>query len=579
MKLFKKFNLKGRVECPWYKTYEELNIVKNVKIYKGSMYDRVVDASKKFPDEIAISYFGRNITYTKFISKIETCAKALKYQGINEGDVVSICSPNLPEAVIALYAANKIGAIANMIHPLSSENELKHYFEISKTNFLFIVDLAAPKVKNIIKGTSIKKVVLLKVSESMNSLTTFVFWLTKGRKIDKIELEENHMYYDKFIQLSKGYTEETYCKRKSIDPAVILYSGGTTGKSKGILHSNLSFNTLADEQLAMCPNLKEKMSVLSIMPIFHGFGLLTTLHTGFVLGGKCILLPTFSPRKFGDLIKKYSPNVIAGVPTLYETLTHSKAVKNMDLSFIKCAVSGGDTVSESLRQKVDDFFVEHNSTAKLTISYGMTESLSGVTIMPYVSKFRKGVGLPCPGVHIKIVKPSTNTELPYKEEGEICISSPSVMMEYIDDPKETSNTLRLHEDGRVWLHSGDLGSMDEKGYVYFEQRLKRMIISSGYNIYPNQIENVIEKHPDVISCTVIGIPHPYKVQVAKAYIVLREGVKQTPNIKNEIKELVKDNIASYAYPYEYEFKASLPMTKLGKIAYQELEKENNEGKL
>lgn len=574
MKLFKRRKKEGlSLSTPWYEVYKEKNIDPNLDYGNFTMYERLLDTKEKYPYNVAYSYFKTSSTYKKFLRDIDICARSFKSIGVKEKDVVTICMPNTPEAVIAFYALNKIGAIANMIHPLSSENEIKNYLNEASSEVLLAIDLVWPKIKEIRKETGLKKIILIKVSDSMDLLTSFGYWFISGRKAKRIEKEPGVTFWKDFFYKGKISKDDSKVVVNPKDVAVILHSGGTTGKPKGILLSSESFNSVAAQELEVCKDLEEGVSVLSAMPIFHGFGLASTIHAPLYVGGTCIFLPQFSAKKFGNIISKYRPNIIAGVPTLYEALIGSKSLKNKDLRFLRCAICGGDTLTPALKDKVDAFFKEHHSKTEVRASFGMTECTSGVTMMPKQSGINEGIGVPCPHSFVKIVAPNTHTELPYGKEGELCISGPSVMLGYLNEPKETAQTLQVHEDGKTWLHTGDLGHMDERGYVYFEQRLKRMIVSSGYNVYPGQIEQIIERHPDVLTCTVIGVDHPYKVQVPKAFIVLKEGIEPTFKIKQSIKELCEENIALYAIPHDFEFRKSLPTTLVGKVAFKELENE------
>ena len=574
MKLFKKKNKKGlALSTPWLEVYKEKDINPNVDYGNFTMYEKILQTKENFPYNIAYQYFKTSSTYKKFVKDIDICARSFKSVGVKEKDVVTICMPNTPEALIAFYALNKIGAIANMIHPLSSENEIKNYLNEASCEVLLAVDLVWPKINEVRKETGLKKIILVKVSDSMDLLTSFGYWFISGRKAKKINKEKGIMFWKDFFYRGKVLKDDSKAVVNPKDVAVMLHSGGTTGKPKGIMLSSESFNSVAIQEIEVCKDLKENLTILSAMPIFHGFGLGSTIHAPFCVGATCILLPQFSAKKFGSIISKNRPNIIAGVPTLYEALINSSSLKRKDLRFLKCAICGGDTLTPALKDKVDTFFREHNSKTEVRASFGMTECTSGVTMMPKNSGVNEGIGVPCPHSYVKIVAPNTHTELPYGKEGELCINGPSVMLGYLNEPKETAHALQIHEDGKTWLHTGDLGYMDERGYVYFKQRLKRMIVSSGYNVYPGQIEEIIEKHPDVLSCTVIGIDHPYKVQVPKAFIVLKEGVEESFKIKQSIKELCEENIAIYAIPHEFEFRKSLPTTLVGKVAFRELEEE------
>ena len=564
-------------KSPWLNFYDDKP--KHLNYFDGSIYEYLEACSRMHINLDAYEYYGKVVSYKKFLIEIEEVAKALKMQGVKENDRVTICMPNTPQGILMFYAVNKIGAIANMVHPLSSETEIEFYLNKSNSKFILTIDLLYNKVLSVIDNTNVEKIVVTKVSDRMSKRVGLLYWVSKGRKNKKVKLRPCDLTWNDFIDKGKSYVGETLVRRDSNSEAVILYSGGTTGDPKGILLSNLNFNALALQAKAMATPNAPGDSILSIMPIFHGFGLGVCIHTALCIGMKCILIPSFSSKKFGDLIKKYRPNFLVGVPTLFSALISNKKMAKQDLSFIKNIVCGGDQLQPDLRRNLENFLIKHGTNAKVKEGYGLTESTAAVclTLDDYM---RPGsIGVPFPDTYFKIVLPNTHDEVPYGEDGEICITGPTVMMGYLDNLTETINTLRVHEDGRLWLHTGDIASMDSDGFVYFKQRLKRIIVSSGYNIYPSYVERVINGHPAVLTSTVIGIKHPYKVQVAKAFIVLKEGIKPNNEIKNDIYEYCLKNIARYSMPYEFEYRETLPTTKVGKIAYRELEKEEeNKGK-
>lgn len=560
----------NKVKTPWYSFYD--GVKEHLEYPDFSLYNMLENSMKNHENYISYNYYGAKKTYKEFIEQIDKCARALKSLGIKATEKVSICMPNTPEAIIAFYAINKIGAVSNMIHPLSAENEIKYFLNISKSKYVITIDIAFNKINHIAKETNLKKCIVVSAKNSMPTYLKIAYQLTKGKKI-KLEKSDLILNWNSFIRLSANYDKIIKSNFKGNDVAVILYSGGTTGYPKGIELTNLNFNALAMQSFEACQCLKEKDKVLSIMPVFHGFGLGICIHTVQYFGGTSILLPQFNIKTFDKLLKKYKPNIIAGVPTLYEALLKNKKLDGYDLSFFKCVISGGDSLSISLKKKVDTFLKEHGANIQLREGYGLTECVTGSCLTP-MNYYRKGsIGIPYPDTYYKIVKPNTNEELPFGKEGEILISGPSVMKGYLDDEKETKLTLRKHNDGLIWMYTGDLGYMDKDGFIYFKQRLKRIIISSGYCLYPQYIENIIDSHPKVLMSCVIGIDHKYKIQVAKAFIVLRNGYKPNNELLNEIKEHCEKNLARYSWPSQYEFRNELPKTLVGKIAYLKLEEE------
>lgn len=560
------------IKSPWKKYYKKGEW--KIKVEDISIYDMLVNKSSAYEKNIAINYFGKTFTYKEFLEKIDQAAKAFRSQGIRRGDVVTICMPNTPEALISFYAVNKIGAIANMVHPLSGEKEIKEYLRSTHSVMLIMIDICYEKVSNIIKDTDVYKTIVTSAKDSMNFLLAFGYQVTQGYKIKRPKRSEDYVYWKDFIRKGSSYNKEYKIDSKKDTPAVILHSGGTTGNPKGIVLSNGNFNALAQQARIVFNDVEVGDKVLAIMPVFHGFGLGVSLTAPLTLGCEVVLIPQFNAKKFDKLLEKYRPNAVFGVPTLFEALVNTKN-NHLDLSMLKYAISGGDSLSPTLERKINLYLEQHHANITVTQGYGMTESLAAVALAHGNAKKTGSIGIPFPSNYIKIVKPETQEELPYGQDGEICISGPTIMLGYLDNEKETNEMLQIHKDGAIWLHTGDIGMMDEDGIVYYRQRLKRMIISSGYNIYPAHVEQVIEEHPAVLKCTVIGIPHPYKIEVPKAYIVLKHEYNPL-TVKKSIKEHCKKNLAAYAIPYEFEYRKSLPKTLIGKVDFKKLQEENSD---
>ena len=565
-----KLNKKNNIKTPWLKYYKD--VPSHLNYPKGTMVGYFLEAVARFPEDIAIEYYGRTYTYRAFYEMIRDTAKSLKSQGVKEGDTIAICMPNTPEAILMFYAANMVGAIVSLIHPLSAEKEIQNYINGSGATFLLSLDLVYDKVHNIVDNTCVKKIVIASASDSLKTIKKFLYKFKNRGAVPKIELTDDIMTWNEFLNYGYNYQGEIACLKSSCDPAVILYSGGTSGDPKGILLSNINFNALALSCHKMIEQSGEKESILAILPIFHGFGLGVCIHTTLCCGMRVVLIPSFSPKDFGSLLHKHKISIVCGVPSLFESLTKTKMGKN-DLSKLKCAISGGDFMSKDLKNKVDEYFHEHGSSAEVRVGYGLTEASAAICVTPTGEYRESSIGIPFPDTYTKIVRVGTHDEVPYGEDGEICISGPTVMMGYLNNLEETIQTLQIHKDGTIWLHTGDIGSMDKEGFVYFKQRVKRIIISNGYNLYPSYIETIINSHPDVFTSTVIGIPHPKKVQVAKAYIVLKDGVNASKDIEKSIRLYCEKNLAKYSLPAVYEFRNSLPKTLVGKVAYRELEKE------
>lgn len=555
---------------PWYKYYSNSDKINYPKV---SIYELIERTAESYPYNYAYEYYGKKVFYKDFIIKIKKTASALYELGVKEGDRVTICMPNTPVAIITFYAINMIGATASMIHPLSSKNEIELYLNQSNSKYLLTIDLVYDKIMEIIDNTNVRKVIVSSVADDMSNFKHAMYWFFSGRK-NKIEKNDKAIFYKDLVKMGVYYKDFYPCRRLPNDEAVILYSGGTTGNPKGIVLSNMNFNALAMQCHKMCDPSKAGDSILAVLPIFHGFGLGVSIHTTLYIGMKVILVPDFSPKKFGNLIKKYKPNFISGVPTLYEALIKTK-LSSHALSNLTSVICGGDTLTPEFKKSVDDYLKAHGSKAQIRSGYGLTECTGACFLNPRYEYREGSIGIPMPDMDFKIIKIDSDfKEAELGEEGEICVSGPTVMKGYLNNKEETEKTLERHE-GKIWLHTGDIGSQDADGFVYFKQRLKRLIITSGYNVYPTYVEGIINKCEYVDTSVVIGIPHPYKKQAVKVYIVLKEGLKPTLPIKKKIKKYCEDNLARYSWPYEYEFREELPKTLVGKVNYKELERESN----
>ncbi len=569
-----------KLKAPWVKFYD--NEKSHLEYPNFSAYKLIEYTASKHLNNYSYNYYGNRVTYHDFLKQIDEVARSLKALGVKEKDVVSICMPNTPEGVISFYAVNKIGAIASMIHPLSAENEIRDYLKVSKSTWLITIDFTFNKVNHIIDDTKVKKVITVSVAESMPKMMKSLYTASNVPKAIKsfnplnylnniiIENNKNRIGWKDFIALGKSYTKEINDEFTGKEVAAILYSGGTTGTPKGVKLTNLNLNAGAMQNYERCANLNDKDKCLAIMPIFHGFGLTVCIHCVQYFGGESVLLPQFNAKTFDKIMKKYEPNLLIGVPTLFEAMTNNKGFDKMNLSYIKTVISGGDSLSPELKKKFDQWLIDHHSSSTLREGYGLTECCAASCLSP-INHYKPGsIGIPYPDTYYKIVDIGTEKEVPYGTEGEIVITGPTVMDGYINNRKETKQTLRKHKDGYVWLHTGDSGYMDEDGYIFFKGRIKRMIITSGYCVYPNNIENVIDSDPNVRMSCVIGIPHPYKVTAPKAFIVLKDSAKDQEEVLASIKDRIEKNLARYSWPTAYEFRDELPKTKVGKVAYNVL---------
>ena len=541
--------------------------------FEGSMFEAVEAIAQKYPKNVAFDFMGKSTTYKELVEHIEQCAKALKTIGIREKDKVTIAMPNCPQAIYLFYAVNLVGGIANMIHPLSAEKEIEFYLNESESVTAITLDQFYHKFERVRKNTKVVNIIIASIKDALAQPIKAGYMLTEGRKVEKIPEDAPVIRWREFINLSKHCFYEYKVARTGEDPAVILYSGGTTGTTKGIVLTNKNFNALGQQVIAANPMFRPGDKMLAAMPIFHGFGLGVCIHTMLTQGGRCILVPRFTPKTYAKDLVKNRCNFIAGVPTLYEALLRLPDMDGADLSCLKGVFSGGDSLSIELKKKFDKFLYDHKATIQVREGYGTTETVTACCLTPSHMYKEGSIGLPFPDTYIKIVEPGTDKELPYGEEGEILLAGPTVMQEYMHHPEETAQTLRTHADGLTWVYTGDLGKMDDQGFVYFKGRAKRMIVTSGYNVYPAQIENILDAHEMVQMSCVIGVPDSYKMQKVKAFAKLAAGVEANDATKQAILDHCRKHVAKYAMPYDIEFKEDMPKTLVGKVAYRVLEEE------
>ena len=539
-----------------------------------TMFQMLEQIAARYPGEMAYEFFGRRVTYASFIRKIERAARAFTAAGVHAGDAVTICMPNTPQALDCFYALNRIGAVANMIHPLSAMSEITYYLTISRSSLILTVDMFYEKVESALADVPQHVTILTaRMQEELPPHLAALYVLKKGREFRRFP-SPPHLLWTRFLrQGDRDITlQEPVFDEKHT--AVILYSGGTSGTPKGICLSDLNFNACAMQaREAIGMEYRNGLTMLSCMPMFHGFGLGINLHAVLIHGVGCILMPTFTEKSYADILIKRKPNFIAGVPTIFEALLRMPQLEGADLSFLLGMFSGGDSLSVELKKKIDAFLKEHNANIQVREGYGLTECVTASCLTPRFESREGSIGIPFPDTDYAIVRLGTEERLPAGEEGEIILTGPTLMLGYLHHEEEEAQTLRRLSDGRVWLYTGDLGCMDEDGYVYFRQRIKRVIVTNGYNVYPSQIENALDACPEVEYSCVIGVKDPRRVERIKAFVVLKAGIKSDEDTKKRIIDQIRLHVAAYALPREIEFRESLPKTLVGKVAYRLLQEE------
>ena len=550
---------------PWLKFYK--NVPATINYPRVTMYEALMQTVERYPDRIAYDFCDYKSTYRQFARDIDTCANALASLGMKKGDRITISMPTSPQGIICFYAANKLGVVASMIHPLSTEQEIIYYLIVSRSRVALTLDTFYEKFKKIKNQTQLETLILTGIFDQLT---------LQNQDAGKVHEDPMVKYWK--VLMAAPYAEAPKADMGTDEMAVILYSGGTTGFPKGIMLSNYNF---ISEGLMVAhwgggELMAEDSSILAILPIFHGFGLGVCCNAAFMGGSTSILVPQFTPEIVADLIRKKRPNIIVGVPTLFDALSKNDIFQTTDLSCLKNTSSGADSLPRQVKERFEEVVKKQRGNVQLVEGYGLTEAVTAIMATP-LDGYREGsVGIPYPDMLAKVVGIGTTDEVPLGEEGELCLNGPAVMLGYLEQPEETAAVLKTHADGKIWLHTGDIFTQDADGYFYFKLRLKRMIKSSGMNVYPVQVEAILDKHPDVQAVCVIGVPDEAQVERVKAVVVLNDKSKASPELAQELILHCQKHLIKWSCPRDVEFRDSLPLTKVGKIAYTELEKEEIE---
>ncbi len=551
---------------PWLAYYGD--VPESLDYPEVTIYEALMRSVAKNPGAVAWEFLGSTCTYRDFARQIDRCAAALHRLGLSAGERITIAMPTSPQGVICFYAANRLGAVASMIHPLSTPAEVAFYLNLSRSRIALTLDAFYGKFAEIADQTPLERLVLARIPDYLGPIKALGFRLTVGRKIPPVPDDPRVVRWKPMLE------EESPAPPKAgtgfHDPAVILYSGGTTGTPKGVVLTN--GNIICEGmQVSAWGGLSAGDSILAILPIFHGFGLGVCVNAAFMGGATSILVPKFTAGDVARIMKKRRPNFLIGVPTLFEVLSRDPVFRSADLSCLKAAFSGADQLPRTVKERFERVVRSRGGDIQLREGYGLTEAVTAIMAMP-MREYREGsVGIPFPDMSVKIVSIGTTEEVSAGQEGEICIHGPAVMAGYLEQPEETARTLKTHADGETWLHTGDIGAVDEDGFVYFKLRLKRMIKSSGMNVYPAQVEEVLYRHPDVAEACIIGVPDEAQVQRVKAFVVPSDPATAGPEKEQELIDHCRKHLIKWSCPRQVEFIEALPKTLIGKVAFRELE--------
>lgn len=557
--------------APWLRFYGK--VPAHLDYPERTLYQMIAATAQRSPDALAWDFFDTTADYRALLASIDRCADALHALGLGRGERLLIAMPTMPQGVIAFYAANKLGAVPAMIHPLSTTPEIEHYLDASGAEIALTLDACYGRVAAARPRRPLRHLLLARVGDYLSPLKQVVFWLRKGRHIAPVPADPRVHGWREL--LAAAHPSAPAAEGRTHDAAAILFSGGTTALPKGIVLSHRNF-IAQGMQTAAWAQFGAADSILAILPIFHGFGLGVCVNATFMAGGRSILVPSFDAASVARLLRRKRPSLLVGVPTLYAALADDRRLADVDWSFLRAAFSGADTLPRPVKERFEAMVAGGGGDVRLLEGYGLTEAVTAIMAMP-LDCYREGsIGVPFPDMLACICRPGSADVVAIGEEGEICISGPALMQGYLDQPEATDEALRRHADGRVWLHTGDLGRQDADGFFYFSVRLKRMIKSSGFNVYPAQVEAVLDRHPAVAEACVVGVPDAVQVERVIAFVVLKASAAADDATAAALIEHCREHLIKWSCPREIVFRAGLPKTLVGKLDYRILRQQHIE---
>lgn len=553
------------LDRPWLASYGD--VPATLAYPDESIYQAVARSVRDRPNAVAYDFLGATATYRELGAAIDRCAAALSSLGLAAGDRLTISMPTSPQGVVAFYAAAKLGAVSSLIHPLSTSKEITEYLDISGSTIALTLDLFYPRFAEAEPRVPLRALLLTSVADVLPLHKRVGYRLTRGRKVPAVPSDSRVRWWKDVVREGSTSTHEASVDAEEL--GTILYSGGTTGAPKGIMLSHRNV-VCSGEQIAAWVGIGREDTILAALPIFHGFGLVALVHTGFIRGARVVMLPLFNPVEVAKVMRTKRPTMMAGVPTLYDALARDASLQDTDLSSLRAAFCGADTLTPSVRERFERLVSNGGGTVRLLEGYGLTEAVTAVIATPLHAARAGSIGLPFPDTFAKICRIAATTEVEPGEDGELCIAGPTVMLGYHGNSQATADVLRRHDDGRVWLHTGDLAQMDADGWVYFRGRLKRMIKSSGFNVYPSEVEVVLAEHPGVAAVCVVGIPDESQGERVKAYVVPKPSHRDRPELPDELIAHCRERLIKWSCPREVEVRDELPLTRVGKIDFNAL---------
>ncbi len=548
-------------EPRWFSHYDS-HVPHHLEYPRSDLYRYVTAKGRETPDRPALRFMGLTLTYEELLAYIERFAGALHARGIRQDDRVILLMPNCPQFIIAYYALMKLGAVAVLANPLNVERELEFKFQDSGARALIALDLLSAKINNIRKNVKLDLLVYTSLGDFLPFPLNLLYPVKRrmDKAMPKVNIPKDSITFRMRPMLHELH-EAPEVDIDSDSLAVLIYSGGTTGISKGIMLSHQAMICNAMQAMSWV-DIRDDDSLLAVLPLFHGFGMSVCMNAPLSQGGTVILLPRFDARELVRTVDRFQPTIFAGVPTMFIAIKELPDLDRYDLTSLRGIFVGAAPLPLAVMREF-----EERSGAALIEGYGLTECVTAIACNPAHGERKPGtIGIPFPDVEWKIVDlESGETEMPIGESGEIAVKCPDLMLGYLNQPEMTRETLR-----EGWLYTGDIGVMDEDGYVTIVDRKKDLVIVSGFNVFPSEIDEVLHEHPKVAEAVAVGLPHPKKGEYIKAYIVPKAGESVD---EAEIRAFCKDKLSPYMVPREVELRDELPKSMIGKVLRRSLREE------
>lgn len=560
------------VAKPWLKYYDASFI--GQPLPDCTTFEYLYQQNKQHLNEPALEYFGRKITYADLFVNIKKTAAAFRAIGLKKGDIATVVSIMTPEIIYAFYAADLIGATLNLVDPRYSVEGIHDYIAEVDSHLLICLNVTYDRCVQAAKRTHVERILVVSPADSLSLPMAMGY---KLKNPDKNHYSSNVIHWKDFIAEGQGQSTAA----DPVDPmdhaCVVVHTGGTTGSPKGVMLTDRNFNAIAKQFKTYEFLCHRGQTLMNIMPPFIAYGFACGIHLPLTLGIKVVIIPNADASKLGSLVLKYKPQHMFGVPTHYQQLATDPRLKNKDLSFIRMYAAGGDAISVGAEENVNEFLAAHNVEFPMAKGYGMTEVSSAATAAAASITKPGSAGIPLVDTIVSVFEPGTAKELPIGEQGEICICSESIMKGYYHKPEETAAVKQVHPDGRTWVHTGDVGYIDEDGFVFVGSRIKRLIIRpDGFKVFPSMIENAISHHPAVRQCSVVGCvakDHP-QGRLPFVFVVLDPAAADKKRqILRELRQLCVEELPEYVQPVAYKFISEMPLTPVGKVDYRKLEEQ------